>query len=144
MKTKMIAVVGSAMLLMAAAPPQAQQPTRSSAWKRVVDGARRFVHDPLGRAKSDRSELAPELQPKGELAGSVFAPASAGTMRDEQVQPAASVEKIAPDAAPDEVAKFATAARPAAAVTKPARRSVFSRQRRPLRTLSEFMSEEKP
>ncbi len=134
MKFQRYAVPGLALLLMAAAPPSAPRAEFPSTWSRIVAGAKRFVHDPLGRAQSAPPTLPPQLEIDGQRTGSAFAGKPQKPSRDEQVRPATAVEKEALDA-------------PAKKVSRPRkspRTSIFSRERRPSRTLSEYMAEEKP
>ncbi len=135
MKSQRLIVFALAVLLMAAAPPIAPRPAAPSWWSRIVAGAKQFVHDPLGSLHSPPRSLPPEpdlLDADNRRAGSALAPPSPALQRDALVRPAAAVEKVTPPAAPLRKPQ------------KTAKRSLFSRNRSPSRTVSEYMAEEKP
>ena len=128
------AVLALAVLLTAAAPPSAQQGEFPSTWSRIVAAAKRFARDPLGRTPTEPPTLPPQLEIDGQRAGSVLSQQSPQARRDQQVKPATAVETV-------------VSAPPAKKVARPqkaVRTSLFSRDRRPTRTISEYMAEEKP
>lgn len=127
MKLTSLAIVALAVLTMAAAPQEESRGGHRSAWSGLVEGAKSFVHNPFGLVHREQPQAAAgrgagmpdprKAQPRG-------TPRSAA-VRDGRVRPATAT---------------AVANEPA----RSKRATLFSRHKRPSRTISEYMAQEKP
>ena len=119
--------------LMAAAPPL-RQPAAPSAWEKLKNGAQRLIPKSPTRSQSSQrsTHMPPEIEINSDRVGSALTGQSSDLRRDTQVRPATAVESLphAPGAARKS--------------KKPPRPALLTREKRPARTLSQYMAEEKP
>jgi hypothetical protein len=124
-----------ATFLMAAAPPS-RPPATPSAWDKIKSSAKRLLpHPEAPKPLTQRKVQAPpRAGASANRSASELSAQEPAVRRDPQVQQATAIEKPAPRAA--------AASRPQQ--RKPVKPSLFSREKRPTRTLSQYMAEEKP
>jgi hypothetical protein len=121
-----------AALLMAAAPPM-RQAAPPSAWDKLKSGAQRLLPKAPARQQSAQPRELPNTTTRAGRSGSVLSGQPSNVRHDPQVRPATAVETARP--------KPPLAARSARKASRP---GLFSREKRPSRTLSQYMAEEKP
>jgi hypothetical protein len=120
-----------ATLLMAAAPPVRQAPP--STWDKLKSGAQRLLPRAPARPQSASQRSLPDAAINAGRSGSALSGQPANVRRDQQVRQATAVEAARPKPVPA-----------AHSTRKPSRPGLFSREKRPSRTLSQYMAQEKP
>jgi hypothetical protein len=121
-----------ATLLMAAAPP-VRQAASPSAWDKLKNSAQRLLPKASVRPQSAQQRNLPDASVNSGRSGSALSGQPANMRRDPQVRQATVVEPARPKPAPA-----------AHGTRRPSRSGLFSREKRPSRTLSQYMAQEKP
>jgi len=128
-KRRQLAAIACALLALAAAPPAEHRGGSPSAWSRIVQKAKTILHDPFGRGarEAEKSSNQVGVAPRRLPGSSDYTTAPAASPAARQVSAARPIGK------------------PGAAETSAVKRaSWWSRPKRPSRTVSEYMAQEKP